>query len=247
MTLFAELFAGIAAFGFWAVALLVAEFIFLFTCTRREVAKGSVVWGVLSMILVGVVLTFLSHINVFRMIWLNPGPSALFFAGYFVAGAIWSLFKWKLFSREKRAEFNVRYHDFIERLKQHIVHRREDFNHLKYFTLGVGKDYTPTLREDKRRVWSVCLEKGEIPDELIPEWNHSRDYGSIVPIPTEHKALLTNWIVFWPWSLLGYLLSDVLKDIADWCFERLKGVYNLISISSFRDVDERFLPKAKKS
>lgn len=73
MSWFFEFFAGIAAFGFWTLAIIALEFIFLFSCTRREAAEESLLSGIVSIIFVAVLLIWAGHINIFKMIWLNPG------------------------------------------------------------------------------------------------------------------------------------------------------------------------------
>lgn len=246
MSWFPEFFAGITAFGFWSVAIIVVEFIFLFSCTRRNAAEKSLFSGVTSILIAAGLLAWFSHFNIFKTIWLNPGASLIFFSGYFLFGAAWSLFKWKLFSREKRAEFDERYQKLVETLKWRLK-EEEDRSRLLYFNNEPGKSLKQHELDGKQEKWNSELDAGRIPDDFVDEWdNHNPSATSLIPSAVRNKSLITNWIVFWPWSLLGYLLSDVISDIANWFFERLKGVYNWISLSSFSDADQRFLPKAKK-
>jgi hypothetical protein len=67
----------------------------------------------------------------------------------------------------------------------------------------------------------------------------------VIPAVTQHKDKILSWIILWPFSLLGYLLSDILMDVANWFFARTKWIYTRISKRAFQGVDERLLKKTK--
>ena len=43
----------------------------------------------------------------------------------------------------------------------------------------------------------------------------------------EHKERAFSWIILWPFSVLAYVFSDLIRDVADWIIERLRGAASL--------------------
>jgi hypothetical protein len=45
----------------------------------------------------------------------------------------------------------------------------------------------------------------------------------------ENKERVFCWILLWPFSVLSYIFGDLLRDIANWVFERLRGTAQRIT------------------
>ena len=43
--------------------------------------------------------------------------------------------------------------------------------------------------------------------------------------PAHHKQRIVSWITLWPFSVLGYVLGDMLLNIGNWLYSLLGGVY----------------------
>lgn len=55
------------------------------------------------------------------------------------------------------------------------------------------------------------------------------------PDVTENKANIASWIVFWPYSVIRYIIVSLLGDIFDRIFSWIKGIYESITDSYFKN------------
>lgn len=53
----------------------------------------------------------------------------------------------------------------------------------------------------------------------------------------EAKARIFSWVLYWPFSMLNYIYTRLLKDLIDFIVERMKGVYNLIAQQIMRGLE----------
>lgn len=80
-----------------------------------------------------------------------------------------------------------------------------------------------------------------IPDELLAEWQRS----SYRMDPRRSsvkgsKAQITGWMIFWPFSMTGWVLNDPITRLFNAIFERLRGVYTGIMNRVWGDVADDF-------
>jgi hypothetical protein len=93
-----------------------------------------------------------------------------------------------------------------------------------------------------------CGAKSEA--ELTPEqrwqWQEHRRKGRYVnefwanKSMAELKSSILYWICYWPTSLLWYLLSDLVKEIADEIFRRMQGFYQKVWDAVWKDARGSF-------
>jgi hypothetical protein len=71
------------------------------------------------------------------------------------------------------------------------------------------------------------------PDGDVPvAWTDSSARRYLIQTMPEFensKALLTRWVVFWPWSATYFFLSDLVVRGLDWLVTQFSGVYDWIS------------------
>jgi hypothetical protein len=59
-----------------------------------------------------------------------------------------------------------------------------------------------------------------------------------VPTASANKARITAWMIFWPFSMIGWALNEPVKRIANWLFNVFKGTYQRIADYMFKDFPE---------
>lgn len=56
------------------------------------------------------------------------------------------------------------------------------------------------------------------------------------PDLTEHKMIISNWIMYWPFSLVATLLDDPIRRLANYLFEVFSGVYAKIKSNAIESI-----------
>lgn len=59
------------------------------------------------------------------------------------------------------------------------------------------------------------------------------------PQASYHKFEISVWISWWPFSMLNYAILSLAKDLINFIIDQLAGVYNSISDSIFKDLEEK--------
>jgi hypothetical protein len=57
--------------------------------------------------------------------------------------------------------------------------------------------------------------------------------GNSRPILDHQTWRITNWIVFWPFSIVAYVTGDMLKHLVEWIITRFNKVYETIASRHF--------------
>lgn len=55
--------------------------------------------------------------------------------------------------------------------------------------------------------------------------------------PTNHKATITSWIVYWPWNLAWKVIGNILTEIPLRLFDIAKGIYEGVSAKALEKVN----------
>ena len=135
--------------------------------------------------------------NPFTFVWHNPGQAFGFFIGYFVLGAMYSIAK---------------YWSYVTKV------------------VNIVKDIKKNFIIDNNLTISVL---DEIPEDYQSKWktyrynrlNHTdRDRVDNLRA-TQQKALIMNWIAFWPFSAVGLFVAEPLKHLVTSIYEHLVEVY----------------------
>jgi hypothetical protein len=149
-------------------------------------------------------LNYLLKLPILKTIHDNPLHTAELIALYFLLGAGWSIFKWWTFLHKG----SKAYDDF-----------KADF-----LTKNNAKALTPQL--------SVELEAALI------EFNRFKDADksvhSVPPSARQFKGDLTRWATYWPFSMVGFALNDVVRKAWNYVYDLLQSTYQRISNYMFR-------------
>lgn len=121
---------------------------------------------------------------------------------------------------------------------------------IAYFVVGTGWSmvkwllHVTRLKDDfleDREKW-LKSEAGNLPSEEVElAWWNSFEGSQWRPkIPahaSNHKELITLWIMYWPWSALWTLLDDPLRRLVNWIYRQIQFVYVRISDKVFAGIN----------
>jgi len=151
-------------------------------------------------------LQFLSHVPILTTVKTNPGHVALYVLGYFVVGAAWSVFKWYIFLHKATNKYETYKAEFMERRGAKVF-------------------------------------DGELASKLMDELEEKNKYqsedskiNSAPPLARKHKSNLTRWATYWPFSMVGFALNDVVRKAWQYIYDLLQSTYQRISNHVFRNV-----------
>lgn len=145
-----------------------------------------------------IVFAIFGPMNPFVFTWHNPIDVLGYFIEYFIIGAGYSIAK---------------YWSYVTK------------------TVNVVRELKRTFIEKNKLTISI-LE--EIPEEFKSKWKEYRynnlsyrDRDRIDNLrPTQQKALIMNWIAFWPFSAIGLFVADPLRHLVTSIYEHLVAVYS---------------------
>lgn len=153
-------------------------------------------------------LQFLSNVPLFTAIKAHPGKTVLYILSYFAIGAAWSLFKWYIFLHKARAKY--------DELKAKTMEKMGATT----FTGEVAVKLMDALAQENR-----YLSDGD-PTRI----------NSTPPLARKHKSSLTRWATYWPFSMVGFALNDIVRKLWNYIYDLLQSTYQRISNHVFRDV-----------
>jgi len=244
----AESFFGLGVLfglGFWPCLLIFSELILLIFLAYHDNALMSFI----SFVVAGLILMFISQINIFKYVWTNPGQVFLWVLIYYIPiGLIWSVFRWGIYVYGEKRDILANQQRFLSRMKRRFAvtdDRNVDLA-VKWFRQRGGISITrENLSKDQMEDFTThvmeSLNLGKIPDILLGEWES--EYACEKPSIKDSAEKAVSWIAFWPFSMICYCFSDLLIDVARWVRRKFSHVYDLITNWIFKDVDPRLFKR----
>jgi len=99
-----------------------------------------------------------------------------------------------------------------------------------YIKLAKEYDDAPPLRKDTKKDW------------ITSRWTfHSRRYSSedsFRPTCADYKSRITNWVAFWPLSVIWTGIREWVVDFFNMIYDAISGLLERISVSTWDGVDE---------
>lgn len=172
------------------------------------VEKDEGVWA--TVVFIGTVLSlnFLSKVPILDYVKTNPLRTVELIAAYFAIGVGWTLIKWYFFVHNKVVAYNNFKNAFLKEKGAETL--------------------TPALA-------------AELADKLAEQDRYSRtsSYGisASAPDPAEHKGDLTRWGTYWPFSMVGTALNDIVRKAWDYVYEMLQTTYHRMSKAIFKTAE----------
>ena len=165
------------------------------------------VWATIVAVGTIIGLNYLWKLPILATIKANPLYTAILIASYFALGVGWSIFKWVLFLKKQ----TFKYEDF----KAQFLKEKN------------AKELTPALA-------------AEMVDSLS-DYNRYKNEEAKVSAATpqfrEHKGTLTRWATYWPFSMVGFALNDIVRKAWTFIVNMLQSTYQRISNHIFRNVE----------
>jgi len=146
--------------------------------------------------------------------------------GYIVAGALWGIFRWGLYTNKKKAEYDT---NKLEWLREHGVNAGRDVpDNLK-------KEYNDFLSSDNRYSYSIT-KKVKKPGATYYETVTERII-QIRPLAWRNWHRIGNWMGYWWASIIWWVFADAFQFAFRYVRHYLSGFLEAISIRQFKGVE----------
>jgi len=165
-------------------------------------------WAFWTLVAFGFALPKSITLDIFHEILEKPYLVLVFFLGYLAAGTVWSIVKWWIFVRRQANKYRAAEREFKELNK-----------------LDQDKPIPQDIRE-----------KMKIPSNFRGN-SHGLLQLSKRPRPNENKRKILTWMMYWPWSAIWTILDEPVKKAFKEIFNQIRGLYEKISSSAFKDID----------
>lgn len=155
-------------------------------------------------------LGYWGDFNVISAARLYPVQAVFALVGYFLIGVLWTVGKWWFFVTGRRAKY--------DELKAQYIEEK----------LNLPRDSHRIPDDKKADLQTFIQRKGSY-------------YGgdiTVRPKAREHKSRIMTWLTYWPWSMFWTLLSDPVKRIWKWSYDRLQTIFESISSRAYRGTEE---------
>lgn len=158
----------------------------------------------------------------------SPLNVALTVGGYLALGIAWSFMKWYM---------------VINKVKTKFILLRD-----KYLAdQGLKDGYFTTEVDESDKV--NVKRHAEYANHILNAFGHNAGYSSLAHVTTaqaairhirpkaaNHKASILFWIGYWPFSVVWFIISDMVREAAEWIYARVAGTFQRLSDRMFADL-----------
>lgn len=181
------------------------------------------VWSGLGLLLCFGLLSYILNFEVVPFVLNNKGLVLEAFGVYLVAGVPWAFIKWWRYALSRR----------------------------RLLEEWLGDHPMPAIGQDNDHSHRPCQNGYPEKDETESAYSHRKDMlyvqapvfydrtsKKFVLLASRNKELILTWLAFWPFSIVGTLLSDVLLRWWEILYTELSTLFQRISDSVFSDINE---------
>lgn len=136
----------------------------------------------------------------------------VYLVAYLAAGTVWSIVKWWRFIRRKRVDYDRRKGAFM---------------------VGHELPCDAPMPDKLKTEWRTHLEQER-------RYSADRREETFPPKANAYKAKIMAWMMYWPWSLVVTVIDDPIRKLFNAIFEAIRGLYQRIADSAFKDVEYDF-------
>lgn len=140
---------------------------------------------------------------------------------YFVVGLVWAFFKWYRFIQRTRKLFDEAVVAWLRLEKPSLDEVRNGDQELLRTFLNHMRDSMP-----KGSPWHWHSAK----------FTYSNVVQSLIPLVSNYKGLVSEWIALWPLSVLNALLRDALSELVSFLFDSVRRRFQAVADNAFKDV-----------
>lgn len=217
----AAIFA-IGTWPFWIMALVVCLVMIVF------IESDWSGWATITFLWIGAFLYFTGNLHP-GWILEHPFLGVAYFFGYFAIGTTWALYRWWR---------------FVVRIADKYIDKKRRFLQNQ----GLSGEVIPA------NLWNTWIHSLDIFNQRGPDvWQvylagyklKINSTGIVPPDPAEHKSSIYMWILFWPWSMVGYILDEPVRRLLRWIFRRIRTRLEKISAYAFRGINTDNVPPSE--
>jgi hypothetical protein len=162
-----------------------------------------------------VLLQWPGGLHIFTNISHHPFVVLALIAAYFIIGSIWGIFRWYLLVKKAYTRYEELRRSFCKE------------NSLEYSN-PIPESYVVKFRDFIRTEYISIGNSGIVYIREEP------------PQISSHKARLAVWVVYWPWSVIVWAFSDLVRQIYEFIYSFLNRFLQSISDRIWRKVTKDF-------
>jgi len=161
---------------------------------------------------------FYGGFSLHHYIWNNPLECGGYTLG--LIGCIWSLWRLKSYLREEKTKI------FLRRISQQPINP------------------TPTTTRSRTRTRKQIDEDDDDSEDkytaVSKDNNLSDDRISSIAenFLAENKMRIYTWIMYWPFSFVYYVTHNMVREIIDYCFGRLRKMYLELIRAALKNIQD---------
>jgi hypothetical protein len=195
-------------------------------------------WGWATMGSIALVTTIAPTYGItFETIKQAPMLLAIGLVAYLITGVVWAIAKWYFRLDRIREQYILIKNRFVDENK-------------------ITGTFPFLVNDEQRQPWEEIMTLEQAQDKnatfAANVFSNLRAYGSgtqqrqasdqqsivrlIKPNASVHKSTITQWIAFWPVSFVWTMINDPLRNLVNYIFGRIKGVFQRIADSMFSNL-----------
>lgn len=198
--------------SFWVWPILVGLFLWGMVCAEQKEYFAST----LMVSIIGL-LTYFKFQNEFASLSVTLIGGVIL--TYTILGIVWSFFKWVMFVKSRKSEFESLRTQFLKARKLPDNFFLENNN---------GPEIIDFVEYFNKNQSVKKLYNYEISSYIDVIKN-------ITPQASEKKSSIVSWGVFWPSSMVWYFLNDFVREVADYIFKKIKNLFQSVSDRIFQN------------
>lgn len=150
---------------------------------------------------------------------------------YLALGTVWSFYKWSMTMREMRDQIV----EAMEKMKKAVAARELELK-------KPDRDQNSDIKYTGNKSLESWLRAYPADTFLTDAQIQKQDF-----IPSikkgEGRNKITNWILFWPWSVFNYIFGKLLHDLLNLIVDAFAKVYTTLSHAILKDLKDLSQPQ----
>jgi hypothetical protein len=222
------MFETLAVFAASMFFLPVLALLVLFTWIFAERESG---WAVILTVAVG--LLVFNGFPQLTEFFSHPTNVVATIAGYVVFGVLWAFTKWYMVLNKTKTKF---------------ITFRTNYLESKNFDAGYFSKPAPsasTLMKHTPEEEKIIKDHADYIEAIGKAFgNHSVRQPATVqdaiknirPLASRHKSSIMFWIGYWPFSVIWFLISDLVREFAEFVYNKIAGTFQRLSDRMFSNL-----------
>lgn len=199
--------------------------------TGKDEFTGATIWIIIMFISSGLITNFLLEVSIASV--LSPLlPFTFTFLGiYLVIGLIWSFIKWLQFVRK--------HYQAIKKAKEYYYSENHSVSDLNSCISTAFSEIFGNERYKTKSYVDILRIRATTKEETF-DGSKKSIIENAIPKAGNNKANIIGWMVYWPFSVISFILKDLLEIIYRTLFNLFESVYNTIS-NKYKSILEKSL------